>query len=166
MATVGTLVAGIAIGTLLVFGTLYASGSFPARTVTSVSASTITNFQTITSTLTVTNASSPTGFSVTAIVSSQVTSCSVSGKDCVITLTNSGTSETAVTSCSIENAGTVESGTLSAGSPSSTYQLPAPGTETLTCTVAAVSSSLGSQALGTIDLINGGQVPFESTWTT
>jgi len=166
MATIGTLVVGIAIGALLVFGTLYASGSFPARTVTSVTTSTVTNFQTTTTILTVTTTSPPSGFSVTSIVSSQVTSCSVSGKDCVITLTNSGTSETSVTSCSIENAGTAENGTLSAGSPSPTYQLPAPGTETLTCTVAAVNSSVGSQAVGTIDLINGGQVPFESTWTT
>jgi len=166
MASVGALIAGIAIGALLIFGTLYASGSFPAKTGTSVTTSTVTNFQTITTTLTVTTTSYPSGFSVTVTVSSQVTSCSVSGKDCVIILTNSGTSGTAVTSCSIQNAGTAEDGILSAGFPSATYQVPAGGSESLTCTVVTLGSSVGSQAVGTIGLVNGGQVPFSGNWTS
>ena len=105
-------------------------------------------------------------FTSSAQVRAQVTSCSVGGKNCVITMANSGTSNTVVNSCSVMNAGASEGGALSAGAPSATYQVAAGGSETLTCTVAAVGSAVGSQAVGSLALSNGATVPFTATWTT
>jgi len=103
-------------------------------------------------------------FTSSAQVRASVTSCSVGGKDCIITLTNSGTSNTVVNSCSIMNAGASAGGALSAGAPSATYTVAAGGTETLTCTIGAVGSAIGSQAVGSLAMSNGATVPFTSVW--
>jgi hypothetical protein len=88
----------------------------------------------------------------------------VSGLNCVLTLQNTGTANAAVNACYVQNAGAPEGGTMSAGTPSATYTVGAGTTETLTCTVAHVGSTAGSQVTGSLSMSNGASVPFTGVW--
>ncbi|MDA4126282.1 MAG: type IV pilin [Thaumarchaeota archaeon] len=101
-------------------------------------------------------------FTSSAQVSAQVTSCSVAAHICTVTLTNSGTSNTVVSACSLQDQGVSAVGALGG-----TTAVPAGQTTTgFTCSIALVHSSVGSQAVGSFSTTNGATVPFTGTWTT
>ena len=104
-------------------------------------------------------------FTSSAQVSAQVTACSISGKVCTLTLTNTGTSNAVANACSIQ-----DQGVASAGNVGGTTSFPAGQTATgFTCTIAptgGVHSVAGSQVVGSISLSNGANVPFTGVWST
>jgi flagellin-like protein len=106
-------------------------------------------------------------FTSSAQVSGRVLSCvSAAGPPitavCTVTLTNTGTSNTAATACSIKIAGTSATGVVT-GAPLS---VPASGTVNAVCTVnpASATQTSGSQAVGSFSTSNGASVPFSGVW--
>jgi len=107
-----------------------------------------------------------TGFTTSAQISAQVTSCTgASGSappDCVVTLWNSGTASASVMGCNLRLNGVTVVGTLSGGGP----LVPAGGQISVTCTSAAgASPPVGSQAVGSFMMSNGASVPFSGVWS-
>ena len=150
------MILGVLVGAGLVFGTLYATGSFSSRTVTET--------VTTTSILTIT----PSGVFVgTAQVQASVTSCTAAAgpsapETCELVLTNSGNASVAVTaSCSLTFGGHTYSGTTSA-QPT----IPAGGSASLNCVgpnAAGAFATPGIQVTGAVILANGGNALFSAT---
>ena len=107
-------------------------------------------------------------FTSSAQVSAAVTSCTQPGGAghalvCTLTLTNTGTSNVAVSGCSIQVAGTAQASTPLGGNVPAGGNLPA---QTCTTTsVALTEPALGSQAVGAFTLSNGASVPFSGVWS-
>ena len=108
-------------------------------------------------------------FTSSAQVSAQVSQCTLSGAapntvKCVMTLTNSGTSNTAANGCSINDGGAAVASTPTGAGIAS---VPAGGTAALTCTSNAnqAEPAIGSEAVGSVSLTNGATVPFTSVWS-
>jgi hypothetical protein len=103
-----------------------------------------------------------------AQVSAHVTSCSYDDgtDDCYVNLSNPGTSDVSVTTCSIQVSGTIVTGAAYTGSVTGfgPVALPAGGTQLIVCTVAGAAQSSGSQAWGFFSLSNGALVAFTGTW--
>jgi len=106
-------------------------------------------------------------FTSSAQVSASVTSCTQGGAGkalvCTVNLTNTGTSNVAVSGCSIQAAGTAQASTPLGGN------VPAGGAlNGQTCTTTSLTltePALGSQAIGTFTLSNGASVPFAGVWS-
>jgi flagellin-like protein len=101
-------------------------------------------------------------FTSSAQVSAQVISCSHNaGNDtCYVQLTNTGTSNSAATGCSLRISGTATVGTLGA-----TKSVPASGGNPLRCSVAlGAAQTSGSQVVGSFAMSNGASVPFTGVW--
>ena len=161
-STAAALVVGVVIGASIVFGALYASGSLPSKTTTITMTSTSTTLQTLIVTTTVTTTPPPSGFTSTAIVSTQVTSCVGATDVCTIALTNSGTASVQAIGCFMQLNGV--------STPPESFTpatVEAGGNATVTCgpPVAVVAQAAGSQAFGSISLNNGGAVPFSGVWS-
>jgi flagellin-like protein len=104
-------------------------------------------------------------FTSSAQVSAQDTSCVGATDYCKVSLTNSGTSNVAVTGCSIQIAGTARLNTT-ASLTTARFNVPASGSATFNCVPAAVTAqTVGSQAIGSFSLSNGASVPFSGTWS-
>jgi hypothetical protein len=155
------LVLGVVIGAGLIFGTLYASGSLGQRTLVRTTTQVLTTTQTSTTSLFIVAVTSL----QSAQVSAQVTQCShnANGTDsCTVTLTNSGTANTAATACFLSVSGVATQGTLTGPAKTS---IPASASATGACRVTAAAQTVGSQAVGSFSLSNGGSVPFSGTWS-
>jgi flagellin-like protein len=102
-------------------------------------------------------------FTSSAQVSAQVTSCThvLLNNVCNVTLTNSGTSNVAATSCSIQTSGTAVTGAVTAAP----LNIPASANAAAVCTAAGAAKTVGSQAVGSFALSNGASVPFTGTWS-
>jgi hypothetical protein len=109
-------------------------------------------------------------FTSSATVTAMVTSCTAGTATpydvCVVNLTNTGTSNVAVTACSIQIAGLAAPGTpTSAG----TLTVPASSSLSVTCSptppATAGSETVGSMAVGQFSMSNGASVPFSGTWS-
>jgi flagellin-like protein len=108
-------------------------------------------------------------FTSSAQVSAQVLTCTAGpaastahNNECNVRLTNTGTSNVAVTGCSVRIGGT---NTL--GNPVPAGTVPASGSLTILCTQAAATAgqTVGSQAIGSWSLSNGASVPFSGVWS-
>ena len=101
-------------------------------------------------------------FTSSAQVSAQVTSCTGTTDTCIVVLTNTGTSNVAVTGCSVQVGGVAKSPTAA---PAGT--IGASGSATVTCGpfTAPVAQTVGSQAIGQFSLSNGASVPFSGVWS-
>jgi len=101
-------------------------------------------------------------FTSSAQVSAQVITCSRNATDnCLVTLRNTGTSNTAVTGCSVRVSGASVIGTLSPLAPTVT----ASNTRNVGCQAAGAAQTSGSQAVGSFSLSNGASVPFTGVWS-
>jgi len=105
-------------------------------------------------------------FTSSAQVSGQVMTCTgasgATSPDCIVTLRNTGTSNVAVTGCSLHLSGTAVTGVLTGGGPT----IPASGAISETCTVAAgAAQTVGSEAVGSFSLSNGASVPISGVWS-
>jgi hypothetical protein len=90
-----------------------------------------------------------------------VTSCTSATDVCIVRLTNTGTSNAAATSCTIQNGGKAVASTLT-GAP---LTVPASGAVSATCTATVVAAqTVGSMAVGSFSMSNGASVPFSGTW--
>lgn len=156
------LMLGIAIGSGLIFGTLYASGSLGQRT----EIQTTTQFVTTTLTLTTTPTS---GVIVSsAQVSAQVTRCAAGAgtvahnNECTVVLTNTGTIDVAVTGGSVQI-----NGVSMACNPAPSGTVYASSSLTVTCLqrAATFGQTIGSQAVGQFSLSNGASAVFSGTWS-
>jgi flagellin-like protein len=109
-------------------------------------------------------------FTSSAQVSAQVTSCKAGAgsaahnNECILTLRNTGTSNVAVTGCSVQIGGAAVAGNgLAAPLPTIT----ASSSVSFTCfqLAATTGQTIGSQAVGSVSLSNGASVPFSGTWS-
>jgi len=100
-------------------------------------------------------------FTSSARVSAQVTTCVVSTKTCTVLLTNTGTSNANALSCSIQDNGAPESGTLGGGPTVPAGQAGV----SFTCLLGTIHSVAGSTAEGSFAMSNGATVPFSGVWT-
>jgi flagellin-like protein len=109
-------------------------------------------------------------FTSSAQVSAQVTSCiagpaasSANNNVCTVVLTNTGTSNVAVTGGSVQIAGTAHTcnGALALNT------IAASSSAQFVCLQLAATpgQTVGSQAIGTVTLSNGASVPFSGTWS-
>jgi flagellin-like protein len=103
-------------------------------------------------------------FTSSAQVSAQVISCSHPNAtdNCLITLRNTGTSNAAVTGCSIRVNGI---SVVGATSPVIGPSVLASGTRNVGCQAAGVPQTVGSQAVGSFSMSNGASVPFTGVWS-
>jgi len=100
-------------------------------------------------------------FTSSAQVSGQVITCNRNATDnCLVNLRNTGTSNVAVTGCSIKVSGVSVTGALSPAAPAVT----ASSTRMVGCQAAGVAQTSGSQAVGSFAMSNGATVPFTGTW--
>jgi flagellin-like protein len=105
-------------------------------------------------------------FTSSAQVSAQVTSCTYAATNnvCNVVLTNSGTSNTVATSCSINIGGAAKIGAVSG-----VTLISASSTAAAICTVnpagGSAAQTVGSQAVGSFGLSNGASVPFSGVWS-
>jgi len=107
-------------------------------------------------------------FTSSAQVSAQVIICSNPGSGnvtdyCTVKLTNTGTSNAAVTACAIRISGVSQTGTKSVLGNS--YSVIASNSATFGCRFAAAEPTIGSQAIGSFSLSNGASVPFSGVWS-
>jgi hypothetical protein len=164
------LVLGVVIGTGLIFGTLYASGSMSQRVTTSTVFEPVTTTQILTATQILTTTVTPSyGVTVSSVqVSAQVTKCTAgagtaaNNNQCTVTLTNTGTSNVAITGGSEQIGGVaVACNEAPAGT------IPASGSLSVTClqAVATAAQTVGSQAVGQFNLSNGASVTFSGVWS-
>jgi hypothetical protein len=101
-------------------------------------------------------------FTSSAQISAQVTSCTATTDVCVVTLTNSGTSNASATGRTLQIGG-------KAVPPAATFTavpVTASGSAPATCgpPTTVVAQTVGSQAVGSFTLSNGATVSFTSTW--
>ena len=104
-------------------------------------------------------------FTSSAQVSAAVSRCTqaVNGTDyCSVTLTNSGTSNAAASSCSLRVAGVAQVGRLTGTAKTS---IPASGNAPATCSFVGAAQTVGSQSTGSFGLSNGASVPFSGVWS-
>ncbi|HEV2226892.1 MAG TPA: archaellin/type IV pilin N-terminal domain-containing protein [Nitrososphaerales archaeon] len=106
-------------------------------------------------------------FTSSAQVSAQVTTCThgTGGNTsawCIVTLTNSGTSNAAANGCSLNVNGVATVGTLTGAAKNS---IQASSSATGDCRVTSAAQTVGSQAVGSFSLSNGASVPFSGTWS-
>jgi len=175
-ATAGLLLVGIVVGAGLIFGTLYVTGSLPAKTTTqtvSVTATVVTSVTTVTTTVTSTRFGSFAGYanvsasavnvqaarSGTALTVGACTATAAPFND-YIDAQNSGTANASITNLQITYGGATSGIALSncpviAGS-SEYVPITAIGTTTAT---------VGESFTGALTLGNGGSVPFSGTFS-
>jgi len=110
-------------------------------------------------------------FTSSAQVSARVISCTLAGAVpnklvCTLALTNTGTSNTAITACGINVGGSSVASTATAGTGSLTINAGATDSGVL-CTTNANQGepAIGSQAVGSISVSNGASVPFSGVWS-
>jgi len=105
-------------------------------------------------------------FTTTAQVSASVVSCvSKNGANvavCTVSLTNTGSGNTAVNACYISVAGVNTAGTWA---KTGGTDLKAGDNLAGTCTLTIAGNSVGSQAIGSVSLTNGGSVEFSGVWS-
>jgi len=101
-------------------------------------------------------------FTSSAQVSAQVTSCTGATDTCIVTLTNTGTSNAAVTGCTVQ-----VSGKAMAPTAAPAGAIGASSSASFTCGpfTAPVAQTVGSQAIGQFSLSNGASVPFSGVWS-
>jgi len=110
-------------------------------------------------------------FTSSAQVSAQVTSCTHAAGAapyamiCTVTLTNTGTSNTRVTACSINVNGAAQAGTMSGAGPNVNAGTTLAGYICTTTGTFAAEPSVGSQAVGSLAMSNGASVPFSGVWS-
>jgi flagellin-like protein len=107
-------------------------------------------------------------FTSSAQVSAQTLVCSNPGGAnvtdyCTVRLTNTGTSNTSVTGCSLRIAGVSQTGTRSVQGTS--YTVTASSNGIFGCRFGAAAQTVGSQAVGSFSMSNGATVPFSGTWS-
>jgi len=102
-------------------------------------------------------------FTSSAQVSAQVIACNHGNAtaNCLVTLRNTGTSNTVVTGCSVRVGGVSVVGTLSPLVPTVT----ASNTRNAGCQAAGAAQTVGSQAVGSFSMSNGASVPFTGVWS-
>jgi len=104
-------------------------------------------------------------FTSSAQVSGQVTTCVGTTDVCTIVLRNTGTSNVAVTGCSVHIAGISATSTF-AQTVGTLNTVPASGSSTFTCTANTVTAqTVGSEAVGSFSMSNGASVPFSGVWS-
>jgi len=108
-------------------------------------------------------------FTSSAQVSASVLHCYVTGgtaphnatNNCLVNLTNTGTSNVGVTSCSIHISGSAVTGTMDP----STATVGASSSRLTGCQAAGAAQTIGSQVVGSYSLSNGATVAFSSVWS-
>ena len=100
-------------------------------------------------------------FTKTAQVQAAAVACSAAGKDCVLSLINSGTASTQTGGCTIAYGGSTYAGTLSGGGT-----VTAGGSLPVTCTAPALSpaGTPGAPVTGSVYLANGGTIYFSGSF--
>jgi flagellin-like protein len=104
-------------------------------------------------------------FTSSAQVSASVSLCAhtsnAKGPACLVTLRNTGTSNVAVTGCSLQISGVSRTGTTNG-----TLTVGASGTTLVACIVASgTAQTVGSQAVGSFAMSNGASVPISGVWS-
>jgi flagellin-like protein len=109
-------------------------------------------------------------FTSSAQVSAQVTSCKAGpaastahNNECTVLLTNTGTSNVAVTGGAVQ----INGGSVACNGALVLPTIAASSSASFTCfqLVATTGQTVGAQAVGSVSLSNGATVPFSGTWS-
>jgi flagellin-like protein len=108
-------------------------------------------------------------FTSSATVTAQVTSCDSATGKCNVTLTNTGTSNVAMTGCSVQINGKADA-SVTFVADNAVTTVPASGSLGAVCTSNILATgwtaqTVGSMAVGQFSMSNGASVPFSGTWS-